>query len=308
MEINLSAAAERNAAHLKLRHYRDVWGGNLPASVYSLKRYILAMAGLVDVKLIQSRVNAVCKWHRDNAQPDPGADQAVRNILRGVVKVHRYDHGPVEDTKTLTFMHLEKICHELGTDCTRHQGSTTNVAQAHRNLALCLLGFWGGFNGAQLSMLTAAHLHFPGTGGLDIAVPATSMALGQGDYSLHHIEELKKLCPVHALKKWLLVAGISHGPIFRPINRWGQLGADQLSLQGINSILKKVSGPHTDNSLHVSSKSLPRGFAAWARTHAWNDEAILDYLGVTTARSVLSLVGPRPKDFGSLSVCPDKEK
>ena len=98
---------------MKLRHYRNVWRGDLPASIPMVKRYLLSMAGLVDVKLIQSRLNAICRWHRDNAHPDPGADVYVRGILRGIVKVHRFDHEPVQDARTLTFVHLEQICDAL---------------------------------------------------------------------------------------------------------------------------------------------------------------------------------------------------
>jgi hypothetical protein len=307
MQNTLSLAAEKNATRMNLRHYREVWGGNLPASVYMLKRYILAMAGLVDVKLIRSRVNAVSKWHRDNAQPDPGADVVVRAILRGVVKVHRHDYAPVDDAKTLTFEHLEEICHEIEVHPEPHQNYTSRCLSMHRNQALLLLGFWAGLSGAQLSKLTTAHLHFPGTGGLDIAVPTKSVLPSQKNYSLHHIRELKRLCPVQAIKDWLHIAKISQGPIFRSVSRWGHVGGNQLSHASISSIIKKISCAHAAINLNISSKSLPRGFAVWAKAHGWDDDDILDYLGVTSQRSVFSTLSRRKKDFGSLSMFPKEQ-
>jgi hypothetical protein len=42
-----------------------------------------------------------------------------------------------------------------------------------------------------------------------------------------------KLCPVDALRAWLSAAGITSGPIFRSVNRHGQVGADALTPQTV---------------------------------------------------------------------------
>ena len=293
---------------MKLRHYRNVWRGDLPASIPMVKRYLLSMAGLVDVKLIQSRLNAICRWHRDNAHPDPGADVYVRGILRGIVKVHRFDHEPVQDARTLTFVHLEQICDALEVSRTLGQERCSHeFLSARRDLALCLLGFWAGLTGSQLSELTVANICFPDAGGLELAVQVKNKPLNRKDFSLYHLQALKKLCPVQALENWLSVAAISQGPIFRSISRWGHIGSRKLSLSGINLILQRIACAPGPTHSRISSRSLPKGFAVWASTNGWNDDDILDYLGVTLGRSVFVHLTRRPKHFGSLSMLSDQE-
>jgi integrase len=44
--------------------------------------------------------------------------------------------------------------------------------------------------------------------------------------------------PVEALRAWLAAAGISAGPVFRAIDRWGAIGASALDGQSVNAIVK----------------------------------------------------------------------
>ena len=39
-------------------------------------------------------------------------------------------------------------------------------------------------------------------------------------------------CPVLALDRWLAVAGIEAGPVFRPVDRHGHVGSERLSTPG----------------------------------------------------------------------------
>ncbi len=45
--------------------------------------------------------------------------------------------------------------------------------------------------------------------------------------------------PVEAVRAWLAAAGISAGPVFRPIDRWGAVGVSALDGQSVNAIVKK---------------------------------------------------------------------
>jgi len=45
--------------------------------------------------------------------------------------------------------------------------------------------------------------------------------------------------PVEALKAWLEAAGISSGPVFRRIDRWGAVGDSALDGQSVNAIVKR---------------------------------------------------------------------
>lgn len=286
-----------------LTHYCEHWHGELPASTLTLKRYILSMAGQVDVKLIQSRVYAIGKWHRDNLFPDPSADIFLREMLRGVVKAHRYDDIPTQETRALTFEELSKICHDL--ESRRNNAldaHSYDFLSAHRDVAIYLLGYWGGLIGRDLETLTLDNISFPDEGGLDIVLAITDVKGEQRkDYLIHHLQALRKLCPVEALKNWLHVSQISRGPVFRSINRWGGISENRLSQSGINFTLQRADSSAGARA-PLSSRSLPRGFADWANENGWTDLDIRDYLGVTSDRSIYSLHPLRSKAFAFRTV------
>lgn len=286
-----------------LTHYREHWHGELPASTLTLERYVLSMAGQVDVKLIQSRVYAIGKWHRDNLLPDPTADNFLREMLRGVVKVHRYDDLPTQETRALTFEELSKICRDLESRRSNTLDARSyDFLSAHRDLAICLLGYWGGLTGRELEKLTLDSINFPDEGGLNIALSITDVKCEQRkDYLIHHLQELRKFCPVEALKNWLRVSQISHGPVFRSINRWGGISENRLSQSGINSTLQRADSS-AGSRAKLSSRSLRRGFADWANENGWTDLDIRHYLGITSGRSIYSLHPLRSKAFAFRTV------
>jgi hypothetical protein len=43
------------------------------------------------------------------------------------------------------------------------------------------------------------------------------------------------------LKVWIKAVGIASGPVFRPIDRWGAIGASALDGHNVNAILKRRS-------------------------------------------------------------------
>lgn len=72
-------------------------------------------------------------------------------------------------------------------------------------------------------------------------------------------------CPAKALSTWLNTAGITSGPLFRPISKWNEVGMDALHAGSVNSILEacaKMVG--LDYVPHLSSHSLRRGMATSA--------------------------------------------
>ncbi|BBU64276.1 integrase (plasmid) [Methylosinus sp. C49] len=44
--------------------------------------------------------------------------------------------------------------------------------------------------------------------------------------------------PVEALRAWLVFAKIAAGPVFRPIDKWGNIGAAALDPQSVNAVIK----------------------------------------------------------------------
>lgn len=72
--------------------------------------------------------------------------------------------------------------------------------------------------------------------------------------------------PVTALEAWMRAARITAGPLFRPVDQWGAVGAGALSPQAVNLIVKRrVAAAGLDPGLY-SAHGLRSGFLTEAAT------------------------------------------
>ena len=73
---------------------------------------------------------------------------------------------------------------------------------------------------------------------------------------------LSRLCPVTALGEWTAAAGLSAGPVFRKIDRWGHLVESGLLPGSFIPMLRQLlRQAGIDDAEAFSSHSLRRGFA-----------------------------------------------
>jgi integrase len=66
--------------------------------------------------------------------------------------------------------------------------------------------------------------------------------------------------PVEALQAWIEASGITSGPIFRPIDRWGSLGKTAIDGQAVNAIVKKRCAAAGLNEANFSAHGLRSGY------------------------------------------------
>ena len=72
-------------------------------------------------------------------------------------------------------------------------------------------------------------------------------------------------CPGTALRSWLDAANIAVGPLFRPVNKWSEVGAGALSEGSVNTILGLCATLAGLGYVpQLSSHSLRRGMATSA--------------------------------------------
>lgn len=109
-----------------------------------------------------------------------------------------------------------------------------------RDRALILIGFAGAFRRSELVSIEMDDIEF-NRDGLTITLK-NSKTDQEG-------QEFKKgipygsrsdTCPIRSLQDWLQVAKITNGPLFRSINRHGQVGTTALSDKSVARIVKKL--------------------------------------------------------------------
>ena len=102
-----------------------------------------------------------------------------------------------------------------------------------RDRALLLLAAAGLGRGALVG-LQAEALRFAERGVL----------LGPAPVRATHVARVARmdLCPVRALEEWLTVSATRYGPVFRKVDRWGNVEHAALGADAIRRILARRSG------------------------------------------------------------------
>jgi site-specific recombinase XerD len=144
-----------------------------------------------------------------------------------------------------------------------------------RDRALLLLGFGGAFRRSELIGLDVADLQFE-EAGLRVTIRHTKTdqeAVGQ----TIAIARGAAACPVEAVRDWLQAAGITEGPVFRPVDKAGNVAATRLTGKSVNVLVKDYAKHIGVDPKTLSAHSLRSGFltsAARRGASVWNMQEV----------------------------------
>lgn len=279
----------RRSYRSALQHFEVEWGGYLPASGDTIARYLTDHAQTLSANTLQQRLAALADWHRSHGFPDPTKSQVVRKVLKGIRTLH-----PVQEkhARPLQLEQIAQVTHWLD-DAIAAATANDRKAEAlryTRDRALLLLGFWRGFRGDELVRLEVQYID---------AVPGQGMTCyitqSKGDREARgrtfKAPALKQLCPVDAYLAWTALAGLTEGPIFRAVDRWGNVSATGLHINSLVPLLRtlfEAAGiPFTEQ---YSGHSLRRGFATWATSNGWDLKTLMEYVGWRDVQSAMRYV------------------
>jgi integrase len=132
-----------------------------------------------------------------------------------------------------------------------------------RDRALLLIGFAGGFRRSELVAIDIGAIEFVRQGAI-IAIPRSKTdQLGTGRKVGIPLGRTR-YCPVGALEGWNARAGLSAGPVFRPLSRHGRIIGTRLSGEAVSLIIKdRVAAARIDPAGY-SGHSLRAGLATSA--------------------------------------------
>jgi len=104
-----------------------------------------------------------------------------------------------------------------------------------RDRALLLLRA-AGLGAEDLLDLDREHVRLADTGALHLLLGEPAPAGGTGRVAALHRYPRRATCPVRALQDWLRVSDCRFGPVFRSVDRWGNVGHRRLSADGLRRI------------------------------------------------------------------------
>jgi site-specific recombinase XerD len=282
----------RRSYRASIEHFEVIWGGLLPATSDSVARYLATYAGDLSVNTLKVRLSALAQWHISQGFADPTKAPVVRKVLKGIRALHPAQEKQAEP---LQLLHLEQVINWLGTEAEQARACHDHgaVLRSRRDTALILLGFWRGFRSDELCRLQVQNVKALAGSGISLYLPRSKSDrdnLGR----TYQTPALQRLCPVQAYIEWMNCAALVSGPVFRGIDRWGNLSDEALHANSVIPLLRNALERSGIAAQAYTSHSLRRGFATWAHHNGWDLKSLMSYVGWKDMKSAMRYVEANP--------------
>lgn len=256
---SLSPSSQR-AYSADLVHFRAS-GYGIPSSPNEVADYIAALAQMLKPATISRRLASIAKAHRALGHVSPVSSEIVKATLKGL----RRKCGVAQrQAKPVMTDDLHCILDALPAS-----------PKGCRDKALLLLGFAGGFRRSELVGIDHDHIEHVRQG-IVVTLPRSKTDQEGRGRTVGIPFGRGRHCAVKALEDWLEIAGIKSGPVFRPVNKHGHIGADRLSDEAVSILVKDAVWLIGLNPDLYSGHSLRAGLAtsaAMAGVPSWKIRA-----------------------------------
>lgn len=264
----LSAATLR-AYGADWAHYaswcREAGWAPLPAAPAGVAAYLAAMAQTHSRATIRRRLVAIGQRHKLAGEDWISSHPLIRATLRGMHRRHGVPARQAAAIATPEMRQLVATCE-------------TGLAGL-RDRALLLLGLAAALRRSELVAVCREHLDFRGDGSLRLLVPrAKGDQEGEGEWIGLPRGRRQETCPVRALEAWLRAVDCGYGPVFRKVDRWGNLSEQALHPDAVRQILLRraaQAGLRVASSERLSPHGLRAGFVTEAYQAGARDEHIM---------------------------------
>lgn len=250
----------------------------MPATPETVAAYVAAHAGQLRPATLQRRVAGISVAHQMmmgyTREKSPTNTTVVRATLEGI----RRTFGDAPD------QHAPAGIGEIRRMVARIPADTLTGA---RDRALLLVGFALAARRSELVALMADDLE-PRPEGFAVRIRRSKTdQTGRGDVRALARGTDPETCPVIALEHWLTVAGITAGPLFRRIDRWGHVGDGALSPATVALVVKNAAKLAGMDPARFAGHSLRAGFCTTAAARGASDRAISRQTGHSANSRVL---------------------
>ncbi|MBI6768374.1 site-specific integrase [Pseudomonas syringae] len=282
----------RRSYRAAIEHFEVTWGGFLPATSESVARYLASHAGTLSVNTLKLRLSALAQWHISQGFVDPTKAPMVRKVIKGIRALHPAQEKQAEP---LQLQDLEKVIAWLEIEIREAsaQHDQPRLLRGRRDSALILLGFWRGFRSDELCRLQVQDVKAIADSGISLYLPRS-----KGDRDnlgrTYQTPALQRLCPVQAYIEWINCAALVRGPVFRAVDRWGNLKEEGLHANSVIPLLRQALQRAGIAAEHYTSHSLRLGFASWAHSNGWDLKSLMSYVGWRDIKSAMRYIDAAP--------------
>lgn len=217
----------------------------LPASPVVTARYLAQLAdGGLKASTITRRCAAIRYAHKAAGHEPPTGSEGVKAVMRGIrrklgTKVTRKAPATAPTLATLLAVLPSKIV-------------------GLRDRAILLVGFAAALRRSELAALTVDDVDRRRNGAIFHLRRSKTDQEGKGRQI--PVPNGKALRPIEALDAWLEAAKISSGPLFREVDRHGNVGTAALSDRSIARVVKRAARAAGLDETIFSGHSMRAGF------------------------------------------------
>ncbi len=266
-----------------VRAYRSDWAhfeswckahgqSSLPATPETVALYVTDLSGTHKTASVTRRISAISQAHQIAGFETPTGSAKVRLVMAGI----RRTNGTAQTAKAPI----------LVDDLRRMLARLPNSLLGVRDRVLLLIGFCGAFRRSELVALDAADVAVTRDGLVVTVRRSKTDQDGEGrkigiPYAAH-----VETCPVRSLQEWLEKSGITHGPLFRPINRFGKMASMRLSAAAVSEVVKRYAAAVGLDADLIAGHSLRSGLATSAAMAGASERSIMRQTGHRSEKMV----------------------
>ena len=284
--------AERAKSENTKRAYRADWRcfrswcaerglDALPADVRTVTFYIADKAAPSDgsaplkVSTLERRLSAISQAHRMSGLPSPAStrEEPLHSVWAGLVRTKGRAKDKVAPALTPDVVAMVEALPTVELV----DGSRQLTTAAKRDRALLLVGFAGALRRSELAALKVADLGF-GADGMRVRLRRSKADQeGEGATLGLHYGERPFSCPVRSVQDWIRHSAITEGPVFRGVDRHGNVSDRALDSGSVARIVKRAASRAGLDPMAYSGHSLRAGFATQAARAGAHERAIMKH-------------------------------
>lgn len=238
----------------------------LPTTPQVIALYLAAQAGKgKKTSTLRRRIAAIAQAHRAaGKEPVSLRVEPLHSTWQGILRVH----GTAQQGKSPVWTeHLRRMVAEL-----------PHNMLGVRDRALLLLGFAGGMRRSELVGLNVEDLAFEQEGLILSIRRSKTDQTGEGRLVGIPYGSRLDTCPLRAVQTWLRQSGLTAGPLFRYVDRHGNVGPKRLSGNAVALVVQRyavAAGLKGDFAGH----SLRAGLATTAAANGVQERSIAKQTG-----------------------------
>jgi site-specific recombinase XerD len=244
----------------------------LPATPETVSSYIVDCAERLKPGSIQRRLNAITEAHKATGAEPPTHAAMVRNVMKGIRRTK--GTAPTQKAAAVT------------DDIRMMVDASEDGLIGARDRALLLLGFAGAFRRSELVGLDVEDCVFGKDGLVVMLRRSKTDQEGAGRKVGIPYGANPETCPVRVVQAWMEQAGVTGGPLFRSVNRHGQLQATRLSDLTVARVVKKLAALAGLDPAKYAGHSLRAGHATAAAMAGASERSIMKQTGHRSVQMV----------------------